>query len=102
MQSKKIEQRFRIIRMMVAIAIALVMAFILVCFVRETPVETMGNFLFGPFQSVRRIGNVVEIMTPLLFTGVSVSIMYACNQINMASEGAFFLGGIAASYVAVT
>lgn len=102
MQSKKIEQRFRIIRMMVAIAIALVMAFILVCFVSETPVETMGNFLFGPFQSVRRIGNVVEIMTPLLFTGVSVSIMYACNQINMASEGAFFLGGIAASYVAVT
>lgn len=102
MQSKKIEQRFQVIRMLVAVAIALVIAFFLVCFVSATPAATMGNFLFGPFQSVRRIGNMVEMMTPLLFTGVSVSIMYSCNQINMASEGAFFLGGVASSYIAVT
>lgn len=102
MQSRKIEQRFQIIRMLVAVAIALAIAFGFICFVSETPLETMGNFLFGPFQTVRRLGNIVEMTIPLLFTGVSVSIMYSCNQINMASEGSFFLGGVAAAYIAVT
>lgn len=102
MQSRKIEQRFRIIRMLVAVVIALTIAFGFVCFVSKTPFETMGNFLFGPFLTVRRLGNIVEMTIPLLFTGVSVSIMYSCNQINMASEGGFFLGGVAAAYIAVT
>lgn len=102
MQTKKIEQQFRILRMLVAVGIALVISFILICLVSSSPVETLLSFLFGPFQTVRRMGNVVEVMIPLMFTGVSVSLMYSCNQINMASEGAFFLGGVAAAYVAVT
>lgn len=102
MQSRRIEQRFQIIRMLAAVVIALAITFGFVCFVSEAPFETMGNFLFGPFQTIRRLGNIVEMTIPLLFTGVSVSIMYSCNQINMASEGSFFLGGVSAAYIAVT
>lgn len=100
--SKRIEQEFHIIRLVISIVIALAIAFLAICFVTDDPVNTIINFLFGPFQTVRRMGNIVEMTIPLLFTGVSVSIMYSCNQTNMASEGAFFLGGIAASYAAVT
>lgn len=102
METKKIEQQFHIIRLLVAILIALVISFLAICLVSDSPGETMVSFLIGPFKTVRRMGNVVEMMIPLMFTGVSVSIMYSCNQINMASEGAFFLGGVASSYVAVT
>lgn len=102
MPTKKIEQEFHIIRLIVAILIALCISFLAVSLVTTEPLETMSNLLIGPLKTIRRMGNVVEMMIPLMFTGVSVSIMYSCNQINMASEGAFFLGGVASSYFAVT
>lgn len=96
----KIENRFRVIRILSAILIALAITFMIIFFVSASPMETMTNFLFGPLKSVSRLGNMVEIMTPLIFTGVGVSIMYSANQTNMASEGAFFLGGVATAYLA--
>ena len=102
MNSKRIEQYFSVIRMLIAVAISLVLAFILIVCASDAPLDALANFLIGPLQTIRRMGNIVEMMIPLLFTGVSVSIMYACNQINMGSEGAFFLGGVACAYVATT
>ena len=102
MKSKRIEQEFNLIRMLVAVAISLVLAFCLIVCASSTPLEALSAFLIGPLQTVRRMGNVVEMMIPLLFTGVSVSIMYSCNQINMSSEGAFFLGGVGCAYLATT
>ena len=102
MKSKRIEQEFNLIRMLVAVAISLALAFCLIVCASSTPLEALSAFLIGPLQTVRRMGNVVEMMIPLLFTGVSVSIMYSCNQINMSSEGAFFLGGVGCAYLATT
>ncbi|TJX14421.1 ABC transporter permease [Tissierella creatinini] len=98
----KIENQFRVIRVALSIAIALAIAFLIISFVSNDPLFTMYNFIIGPFTSINRIGNIIEVMTPLLFTAVGVCIMYSANQINMASEGAFFLGGVATAYIAVT
>jgi simple sugar transport system permease protein len=40
-------------------------------------------------------------MIPLIFTGVGISIMFAANEINLAGEGAFHIGGLAATYFAL-
>jgi simple sugar transport system permease protein len=98
----KIENQFKVIRIAFSIAIALAIAFLIISFVSDDPLYTMYNFIIGPFTSINRIGNIIEVMTPLLFTAVGVCIMYSANMINMASEGAFFLGGVATAYVAVT
>lgn len=87
LNSKRIEQYFSVIRMLIAVAISLVLAFILIVCASDDPLDALANFLIGPLQTVRRMGNIVEMMIPLLFTGVSVSIMYACNQINMGRFG---------------
>lgn len=100
-KTQAIEKKFNVIRIMTSIAIALVITFIIIALVSDSPVEVIKNFLLGPFESSRRLGNIVEGMIPLIFTGVGVSIMYSANQINLASEGAFFLGGVATSYVAI-
>ena len=102
MKSKRIDQKFNLIRMLVAVAISLALAFLRIVCASSTPLAALSAFLIGPLQTVRRMGNNVEMMIPLLFTGVSVSIMYSCNQINMSSEGAFFLGGVACAYFATT
>lgn len=100
MSSKKIEKQFDLLRIVVAISISLIIAFVLILLVSKTPIESLSQFLAGPFTSLRRMGNVIEMSIPLLFTGVGVSIMYSGGQTNMAAEGAFFMGGVGASIMA--
>ena len=102
MSSKRIEKQFDIIRTLVAIGIALSFALIVISFISETPLEALKMFMLGPLSTVRRMGNVIEMTIPFLFTGSAVCIMYSANQINMAAEGAFFMGGIGATVIAVT
>ena len=89
MSSKRIEKQFDIIRTLVAIGIALSFALIVISFISETPLEALKMFMLGPLSTVRRMGNVIEMTIPFLFTGSAVCIMYSANQINMAAEGAF-------------
>lgn len=99
--SKDIEKQFNIIRTFISICIALIIAFVLVTIVSDQPIEALKEFLFGPIASKRNLGNVVELMIPLTFAGLSVCIMFQAKQINMGAEGAFFLGGLGAAYVAI-
>lgn len=99
---KNIERQFKLIRIFVSIAIALSIAVVIIFLSSDNPLLAIYNFMFGPFTSIRRMGNVIELMIPLLFTGVAVSIMFSAGQFNLSSEGVFFIGGVVASYVAIT
>lgn len=99
--SKTIEKQFEIIRVLGAILISLMVAFLLISLVSAEPAEALKQFLFGPVMSMRSFGNVIELMIPLVFGGLAICVMFQCNQFNMAAEGAFFIGGLAAAYIAV-
>lgn len=98
--SKQIEFRFDVIRSLLAIFISLIVAFLLIFLVSNEPVEAIKQFFLGPISSKRNFGNVIELLIPLIFAGLSVSVMFQANQFNMASEGAFYLGGLVASIIA--
>ena len=85
-----------------ALLISIAIAALIIFFTSDNPIATLNTFLFGPLAKSVRMKNVIETMIPLMFTGAGVCIMYSANQINMASEGAFYLGGIGASFIAVT
>lgn len=95
-------KRFEIIRMFFSILIALLVSFVLIFFVSEQPVEAITTLITGPFKSKRNLANVVEAMIPLIFTGTGVCIMFSANQINLAAEGGFHLGGLVAAVCALT
>ncbi len=99
--SKTIENRFEVFRVVVAIAIAMAVALLLIFFTSKQPFEALYWFLLGPLKSLRNFGNVVQLFIPLTFAGLSIAVMFQCNQFNMAAEGAFFLGGLGAAIVAV-
>ena len=88
---------FDLIRTLIAIAIALVLAFVIILCTSREPLEAFRYFALGPLTNVRRMGNVVEAMLPLLFTGLAVCLIARTKVFNLASEGAFFLGGAVAS-----
>ncbi len=63
-----------------------------------TPGAAVATFLLGPVADLRHAGNIVETATPLMFTGLAVSLMFRAGMFNLGAEGAFFLGGVAATW----
>lgn len=102
MTSKQIERRFDAFKTFMAIAIALGIAFIVISFVSESPVEAIATFVTGPLQRKSRIGNILEMMTPIMFTGTAICIMYQANQFNMIGEGAFLIAANLTTWFAIT
>lgn len=98
---KDIENRFSIIRTLMAIGIALSLAFILIVSVSDSPIDDFITLLIGPISRTSRMITVISKMIPLLFTGVAVSLIYSAGQINIAAEGAFFAGCVASTIVAI-
>lgn len=101
MNSKNIEKRFGILRVFLAIVLAMVLVLLLIAIVSQKPLEAMRYFLLGPFQSFRKFGNIIEAAIPLMFTGLAVSILFSANMSNMATEGAFYLSCAVASVCAI-
>lgn len=94
-------KKFDILRMVFAILIALLASFVIIFLVSEDPITAIVKLTTGPFSSKRNLANVVEAMIPLIFTGTGICIMFSANQINLAGEGAFHLGGLVAAVCAL-
>jgi len=95
------QRLFEVYRSALAILIALFIASGVILSVSDMPAEALRHFLLGPLDSLRHIGNVLELMVPLLFTGLAVSVMFSAAQFNLGAEGALFFGAIGASFLAV-
>lgn len=101
MKVKRIDRLFEAFRLLVSILIAFIIALLIISFVSKNPVESVRNFVFGPFDSLSRISNVLEQMIPYLFTGTAICVMYQANLFNLASEGVFFITGAFSAYMAI-
>ncbi|MBU5334409.1 ABC transporter permease [Anaerocolumna aminovalerica] len=100
MMNRNIEKQFQILRTLLAVAIAIAVAFTIICFISDNPIETIKSFVLGPLTSKRKIGNIITNLTPMLFVGAGVCLIFSANQTNMAVEGGFFVGAMLASVVA--
>ena len=94
-------KRFDMFRMFFSVLIALLISFVIIFLVSSEPVTAITTLITGPLKNKRSMGNVIEAMIPLIFTGTGVCIMFSANQINLATEGGFHLGGLVAAAVAL-
>lgn len=99
--NKQLESRINILKTVVSIVVSYAIAAIIILCVSKTPGEAIKAFVVGPFTSLRRFGNVIEGMIPIIFTGVGVSIMYSARFFNLAASGSFYMSAVVASYVAL-
>ncbi len=85
-----------------AVAAAVIMI-ILVPFAltRDDPLGVISAFLLGPFDSLRRIGNILEAATPIALTGLAATLIFRAGSFNLGMEGAVFIGGLAATAAAL-
>lgn len=98
-KKKKFSLSFDVLKTTAVIIIALIIAFLIMVAVSDEPVKAFNKMFLGPLKSTRHFGNVIEMMIPIMFTGLAVCMMFQCEQFNLAAEGSFFMGAIGAIIV---
>ena len=78
--NKKIHLLVDSVKMALIIAIACGLVSLIVFAVSKEPGTAIYNFFIGPFTSLRRIGNIVEVASPLMFTALAVIIIFGSGQ----------------------
>ncbi len=99
---RSISSYIEMLRTVLAIFISLLIVFAIILLVSNEPLTALQSFVFGPMMSLRRFGNVIEAMIPLIFTGMAVIILFRPGLFNLSMEGGFFLGAVAACASALT
>ncbi len=118
--TKKRQLRFTIIRSLVAILIALLVATILIFIsaagstfqdkldaTREALKQMLAGPVFrfskknGTVFEAKRLADILAAMIPTIFTGLSVCVMFSANQFNLGAEGGIMLGAFATSMAAI-
>ena len=118
--TKKRQLRFTIIRSLVAILIALLVATLLIfisaagsTFLEKLDAtrEALKQMLAGPvfrfskksgtsFEA-KRLADILAAMIPTTFTGLSVCVMFSANQFNLGAEGGIMLGAFVSAMAAI-
>lgn len=93
--------RFELARTVLAILISMVLVTVIVAFVSDEPFLAIKTLFTGPFTSFIRFSNVIELMIPLTFTGLAVTVIFKTDRFNLSSEGAFYLGSAVAAMIAI-
>lgn len=82
-----------------AIAIAVIVGAGLITVLGRNPLEVYGILFAGGLSGWPNVAVTLQMMTPLLFTGLSVAIAFRAGLWNIGAEGQMLIGGLAAGVV---
>lgn len=100
-QVRGIEARFEILRTILAVVIALAIVLVIVTFVSDNAMFAIQQLLVGPLTSLRRFSNVLELMIPLTFTGLAITITFKTHRFNLIADSSFYFGAIIAAILGI-
>jgi simple sugar transport system permease protein len=83
----------------IAIAIAIFVGGLLVLAIGDNPFQIYGILISGSLIGVPNIMVTLQIMTPLIFTGLAVSIAFRAGMWNIGVEGQMLVGAFFAGVV---
>jgi ABC-type uncharacterized transport system permease subunit len=92
----------RAIRPVLALLLGLALGLGVTAFAGENPLHVLTVLVKGAFGSRYDFGMTLFYMTPLLFTGLSVTVAFRAGLFNIGAEGQLTMGALAAAWVGVT
>lgn len=95
-------KNFDVVRLAAAVTIGVLFAVVVIMMISDEPGTAIARLFGGPLRNLRRFGNVIELMIPLTFAGLSITVMFTANQFNLGTEGAFYAGGATAAMLALS
>ena len=92
---------FSLLRLAVATLLGIGISIIIIFSVSKTPGDAIKYLFLGPFESKRHFFNILESCIPLIFTGVSLSLVFKSGNFSMITDAALYMGGTVAAVLAV-
>lgn len=93
--NRKRETLFNAMSVIIAVLVSLLVTLIIILCVSDEPLEALKAFILGPLSTKRRMGNVIEAMIPLIFTGLAACVMFQAKQFSLIGDGSFLVGALA-------
>ncbi|GHT80280.1 hypothetical protein FACS1894130_11280 [Spirochaetia bacterium] len=100
-KTERIQSFFEVFRVIVAVLLAYLISLIIISLISTEPLVAIRHFIVGPFERLSRIGDMIALAIPLIFTGLCMCFMYAVNKFNLAGEGIFIFSGCIITWVAL-
>lgn len=91
-----------ILRTVIALAVALVITFIIVIIVSSEPGEAFAALLSGPVSSPRTIGVWLDDVAKLTLAGLALSLVFQARLFALGAQGQAYLGGLVAGVIALS
>lgn len=95
-------KNFTLIRTIIAILLGITISIVLIFLISESPGYSLRQFLLGQLLSPSRLANIIENASPMIFTGVAISIVFQAKQFNIGAEGAFYVSAAVGTAFAVS
>lgn len=89
-----------IVQITTALVIALLVTLLVLFLTSDEPIYAFTKLISAPLSNMRYFGNVLELMVPLAFAGISASLLFRSGLFNMGGEGIFYISGIVATMLA--
>lgn len=100
MKKLKSKATTEMIQIATSIVIALLITLVVLFLTSDEPIYAFTKLITAPLSNMRYFGNVLELMVPLAFAGISASLLFRSGLFNMGGEGIFYISGIVATFLA--
>src|ERR671915_185734 len=86
---------------LIAVAAAFVVGGIVVLIIGDDPIEAYRLLIGSALSWPDGIGYTLFYATPLIFTGLAVSVAFRCGLLNIGAEGQLYIAAFAAAWVGI-
>lgn len=101
-QTTKTSGAGEVVKALVAVAIALAVAFLIIFATSDEPLKAFKTFLTAPFSSSRTRGVWIDDVAKLTLTGLAFSLVFQARQFALGVQGQAYVGGLFAALVALS
>ncbi len=89
------------LRIFLAVAISLLLGFIITLLVSEDPIVAYKAFLTGPVSKLNRAGEWIKESITLCLLGLAVAVVFKANLFSLGQEGQMLLGALVSGVIAL-
>lgn len=86
---------------LVAVLAAFVVGGIIILLIGDNPIEAYRWLLSSSFGSAKDIGWTLHYATPLIFTGLAVTVAFRCGLLNIGAEGQLYVAAFSTAWVGI-
>lgn len=86
---------------LIAVIAAFIVGGIIVLLIGDDPFRTYALLIGNSFGSLKDIGYMLFYATPLIFTGLAVTVAFRCGLLNIGAEGQLYVAAFATAWVGI-